>query len=298
MAFDRDGDELRAALRLARLPGVGAARFKALVAREGSARAALAAFRGKGTRGKAALDAGIARAEGWLAAGGRGVSLGQPDYPFLLAELGEPPPFLLVRGEVPALSAPLVAIVGARQIDDDSRLLARDLGALAAGRGLGVVSGGARGTDGAALAGALGAGGLAVAVLGSGVDIDYPPEHAGLFAEIAARGAVASELFPGAPPMRGFFVTRNRILAGLALGVIVVRGAATSGSLATARWARRLGRPVAAMAGGEGGLDGAARGLHAAGAPLLGGLEEAAGWLDSLRPDLPPLPGALRMAAG
>jgi DNA processing protein len=291
MPFDRDGEELRAALRLARLPGVGAARFKELVARAGSARAALAAFEGVGTRPrlKSALAAGLERADAWLAAGGRGVVLGQPDYPSLLAELGEPPPFLLLRGEVGALAAEMVAIVGARQIDEASGQLARRLGALAAARGLGVVSGGARGTDGAALGGALAAGGLAVAVLGSGVDIDYPPEHAALFAGIAAAGAVVSELLPGAPPMRGFFVTRNRILAGLARGVIVVRGSATSGSLATARWARRLGRPVAAMDGGVDGLDGAARLLRAGGAPLLGDLDAADRWLGTLTGSLPAL---------
>jgi DNA processing protein len=278
-----DGDaELRAAIRLARLPGVGAARFKALVEQHGSARAALGVHGGVGARRKAPLVAGIARAEAWIAAGGRGVVLGQPGYPSRLAELGEPPPFLLVRGEVAALSGRLVALVGARRLDEPSIALARALGSLAVARGLGVVSGGARGTDGAALSGALEAGGPAVAVLGSGIDTDYPPEHAALFATIAARGAVASELCPGAPPMRGFFVTRNRILAGLALGVIVVRGTATSGSLATARWARRLGRPVAAMAGGPGGLDGAARVLRAAGAPLLEDLAEAARWLVSL----------------
>ena len=82
--------------------------------------------------------------------------------------------------------------------------------------------------------------------------------------------------------MRGFFVTRNRILAGLALGVLVVRGTATSGSLATARWARRLGRPVAALAGGVGGLDGAARSLRDLGTPILADLHEAASWFSAL----------------
>jgi DNA processing protein len=171
------------------------------------------------------------------------------DYPALLRQSAVAPPELFVRGRLDAEDALAVAIVGARQATpygiETAEWLAGDL----ARRGVTVVSGLARGIDSAAHRGALQAGGRTIAVLGSGVDVVYPPENRRLAVEIVARGALVSELPPGTPPLPYHFPLRNRIIAGLALAVVVVEAAEKSGSLGTARWAADLGREVMAVPG-------------------------------------------------
>jgi DNA processing protein len=170
-------------------------------------------------------------------------------YPRLLAEIHDPPPVLWLRGDPAALAAPAVALVGARAASAAAIETARTLAAALARRGVAVVSGLARGVDSAAHKGALDAGGVTVAVLGSGADRIYPPEHERLARDIAARGAVVSELAPGAPPLPEHFPARNRIISGLARAVVVVQAAERSGSLITARCALEQGRDVMAVPG-------------------------------------------------
>ena len=178
------------------------------------------------------------------------VSRGRPGYPALLRELHDPPPRLYLRG-APAdlLDLPAVAIVGARSCSpygaQVARELARELGAV----GVVVVSGLARGVDGEAHRGALAAGGLTVAVLGCGIDRDYPRAHAQLAGRIAERGAVVSEYPPGVEPSPWRFPARNRIVAGRARATVVVEARERSGALITADFALELGREVFAVPG-------------------------------------------------
>lgn len=176
------------------------------------------------------------------------VPLGHRDYPEVLAVTSEPPPALYIRGELP--DDPGLAIVGSRRSDryglDVSELFARALAAA----GLTIVSGLARGVDTAAHRGALSApGGRTVAVLGCGIDVEYPTASAGLATAIARDGAVVSELPMGTPPLPFHFPLRNRILAALGVGTLVVRATARSGSLITARLALELGREIFAVPG-------------------------------------------------
>lgn len=253
--------ELLAAVRLSRLPGVGAAGFKTLVTTHGSPSAALAAWLAvlpqqrlslpQVSRRKAATGEGLAAAERFLAAGGLGWHWGGAGYPGRLGDVSEPPPVLFGRGLLPV--EPMVAVVGTRRADAVGLALAERLGGALAAAGRAVVSGGAAGIDAAAHRGALAAGGRTVAVLGCGVDVVFPRAHADLFAEIVARGALLSELLPGTPPRPGFFPTRNRIVAGLAEETIVVQAPARSGALLTAEHARRAGRRVRVVAPPEAG---------------------------------------------
>jgi DNA processing protein len=189
---------------------------------------------------------------------------------------------------VEALSAPAVAIVGSRAASHYAKeiasSLAFDLGRL----GLVVVSGMARGVDGAAHQGALEAGARTVAVLGCGVDVVYPVEHKNLAVSIARSGAVSSELPPGTPPLPHHFPLRNRIISGLSRAVVVIEAGEKSGSLITARCALEQGRDVMAVPGSA--LSGRNRGSHALlkdGAKLVEGVDdilEELGWLSS-RPE-------------
>jgi DNA processing protein len=184
-----------------------------------------------------------------LAAGRRrAVVFGDPSYPPRLAAIADPPPLLWINGDVAALAQPTVAIVGSRYATpsslDVARTLARDL----AGFGFVIASGLARGVDEAAHRGALD-GGTTVGVLGCGLDRIYPPEHGPLADVIAASGAIVSELPPHAPPLADHFPRRNRIISGLALGVVVVEASFRSGSLITARCAADQGREVMAVPG-------------------------------------------------
>ena len=171
-----------------------------------------------------------------------------PDYPALLRALASPPR-LWVRGRLAPEDALAVAIVGARRASDYGLVVAERLAFDLAARGVTVVSGLARGIDTAAHRGALAAGGRTVAVLGSGIDVIYPPENRALAEQIADQGALVTQFAPGTPPLAAHFPARNRILAALALGVVVVEASERSGALITAGHAADLGREVFAVPG-------------------------------------------------
>ena len=169
-------------------------------------------------------------------------------YPLALTAL-TPAPELWVRGAVSADDTLAVAIVGARRASTYGLEVAERLASELAARGVTVVSGFARGIDTAAHRGALAAGGRTIAVLGAGIDVIYPPENVALARDVAASGALLTQFPPGTPPLPYNFPTRNRTLAALALGVVVVEAAERSGSLITAGFAGDLGREVFAVPG-------------------------------------------------
>jgi DNA processing protein len=190
----------------------------------------------------------------WLQNGGTDechvFTLGDAAYPPALLESPDPPLLLYVQGRLSALSLPSVAVVGSRrptaQGRDNAHAFARDLAAA----GFAVVSGLALGVDAASHEGALAAGGATVAVVGTGIDRVYPPRHRELAQRIvAAGGALVSEFTPGTPPLASNFPRRNRIIAGLSRGTLVVEAALQSGSLITARLANEAGREVFAIPG-------------------------------------------------
>lgn len=170
-------------------------------------------------------------------------------YPRALREIPDPPGVLFVRGEIRPQDALAVGIVGTRHATPYGLRTAERLGGSLARAGFTVISGLARGIDAAAHRGALAAGGRTLAILGSGVLNIYPPEHAILATEVAARGAVISESPPRAEPLAGSFPQRNRIISGMSLGVIVVEAGDHSGALITARLAMEQGRQVFAVPG-------------------------------------------------
>jgi len=174
---------------------------------------------------------------------------GRPGYPPLLAQLYDPPAELYVRGDLQILDESAVAIVGARSCSPYGRQVARSLARELAGAGLVVVSGLARGIDGEAHRGTLEAGGRTVAVLGCGIDRDYPRSHAELALRIREQGAVVSEYVPGVEPAPWRFPARNRIIAGLCVATVVVEARERSGALITADFALELGREVFAVPG-------------------------------------------------
>lgn len=187
-----------------------------------------------------------------LAAGGfRFLARSDPAFPPLLRAIHDPPPGLFLRGEAEEglLARPAVAVVGARACSAYGRQVARMLGRELAAAGLVVVSGLARGVDGEAHRGALEAGGSTVAVLGCGIDRDYPAAHRALAAEIAATGLVVSEYAPGVVPAPWRFPARNRIVAGLCAATVVVEARERSGALITADLALEEGREVFAVPG-------------------------------------------------
>lgn len=182
-------------------------------------------------------------------------------YPPLLRAIADPPPILWCLGSAEVLTRPAVAIVGSRAASSYALEVAGRLGAELAGRGITVVSGLARGADGAAHRGTLDGGGSTIAVLGSGVDRIYPPEHDALAASICKDGALVSEHGPGVPPLPDHFPLRNRLISGISLGVVIVEANEKSGSLITARYALEHGRDVMAVPGSV--LGGRNRGSHA-----------------------------------
>jgi len=181
-------------------------------------------------------------------------------YPVLLAAISDPPPLLWIRGHVSSFDAPAVAVVGSRAGSAYALAVAERLGGDLASLGVTVVSGLARGVDSAAHRGAI-ASGRSIAVLGSGADVIYPPEHRDLASDIAQVGAIVSELTPGTRPRKVFFPLRNRIISGLCRAVVVVEAGEKSGSLITARCALDQGRDVLAVPGNV--LTGRNRGGHA-----------------------------------
>jgi DNA processing protein len=185
------------------------------------------------------------------AAGFRFVGRSEEHFPPLLRELHDPPPGLFLRGsaEPELLSRPAVAIVGARSCSSYGFQVSRLLGRELAAAGLVVVSGLARGVDGEAHRGALEAGGTTVAVLGCGIDRDYPAAHAQLARGICEGGLLASEYAPGVEPAPWRFPARNRIIAGLAAATVIVEARERSGALITADFALEAGREVFAVPG-------------------------------------------------
>lgn len=171
----------------------------------------------------------------------------EPGFPAELGCIPQPPAALYLHGRLPP--APRVGVVGARDVDRYGLDMARALGSGLAAAGVCVVSGGAGGVDTAALQACLDAGGDPLAVLGTGVDVAYPASNRRLFEAIAARGALLSEYPPGTPGLPHQFAHRNRLISGLADGVVIVRAALHSGSLITARAASRQGRVVMAVPG-------------------------------------------------
>ncbi|PYR80451.1 MAG: DNA-protecting protein DprA [Acidobacteria bacterium] len=182
-------------------------------------------------------------------------------YPPLLHAISDPPPVIWARGSLAALTRPAVAIVGSRAATPYALEVAARLAGELASRGLVIVSGLARGADGAAHRGCLGSGGATIAVLGSGPDVVYPFEHRQLAASICEQGTLISELGPGAPPLPEHFPARNRLISGISLAVVVVEASEKSGSLITARCALEQGRDVMAVPGSI--LSGRNRGSHA-----------------------------------
>jgi len=181
-------------------------------------------------------------------------------YPARLRMIADPPPFLYVKGEIRAEDDKAVAVVGSRSASDYGRKVTRDLSRGLSALGFTVVSGLARGIDGTAHETALRCGGRTIAVLGSGVDRAYPPEHAALYRRISQNGAVVSELPVGTRPMAFNFPPRNRLISGLSLGVVVVEATEKSGSLITAALAVEQGREVFAVPGEVG--SSRSRGAH------------------------------------
>nr|WP_284047577.1 DNA-processing protein DprA [Guyparkeria hydrothermalis] len=178
------------------------------------------------------------------------VARGEPGFPDALNDLPDAPAALFARGRLAALREPQVAMVGSRTPTTGGRQNARAFARHLAGQGLGITSGLALGVDGEAHRGALDTQGTTIAVLGSGIDRLYPPEHAELAEQIvAAGGLILSEWLPGTEPRRGHFPRRNRLISGLASGVLVVEASIQSGSLITARLAGEQGRDVFAIPG-------------------------------------------------
>jgi DNA processing protein len=171
------------------------------------------------------------------------------EYPAQLAAVPSAPETLYVRGRLVADDALAVAIVGSRRATPYGLEVAERLGAALGARGVTVVSGLARGIDSAAHRGALASGGRTIAVLGSGVDVIYPPENRRLAGRIVEAGAVVSQFAPGTRPLPYHFPERNRVIAGLVLAVVVVEAAEKSGALITAGFAAELGREVLAIPG-------------------------------------------------
>ena len=279
-------------LRLIRTENVGPATFRDLINRFGSADAALEALPDLARRGagKSPRIATVAEAEAELDMaerfGARLIAMGEPGYPPLMRRMPQPPPLLAVKGVVETLSLPGVAMVGARNASLSGIKMARMLAGEIGAEGYAIVSGLARGIDAGAHTGSLDTG--TIAVLAGGLDRPYPPENIDLCERIAERGAVISEMPFGWEPRARDFPRRNRLVAGLSLGLIVVEAALRSGSLISARLAGEMGRLVFAVPGSP--LDPRAagsNGLLKDGATLV---TESRDVLDALAPlsSLPP----------
>lgn len=188
--------------------------------------------------------------QAWLAGAGRGLlAWNSPDYPALLRRSASPPPLLFLEGDPALLWHPQVAVVGSRRPSAGGRQRAHRFARCFAEAGWAVTSGLAEGIDAAAHQGALDAGGRTLAVIGTGPDLAYPRRNAGLMAQVAASGLVVSEHPPGTAPVASHFPGRNRLIAGLSLGTLVVEAAQRSGALITARLASEAGREVFALPG-------------------------------------------------
>lgn len=241
-------------LRLIRSENVGPRTFLRLIERFGSAARALAevpALAKRGGRARPIVVCSKAQAEAEMAAAQKlGCTLlasCEPLYPRLLAAIDDAPPVLYARGNVSLLGKSMIAMVGARNASVNGRNLTRRMAAELGRDNLVVVSGLARGIDTAAHEGSMATG--TVAVMAGGLDVVYPPENQRLFDDIVAMGCAVSEMPPGTQPQASHFPRRNRIVSGMALGVVVVEANLKSGSLITARMAADQGREVFAVPG-------------------------------------------------
>lgn len=286
-----DDPERIACLRLIRSENVGPVEFRRLINLFGGAGKALEMLPELARRGgrrrriricsRDAAEAELDAAEG---IGTRPLFTIEPGYPAVLAAVDHPPPMIYVRGRTDLLNVPGIAIVGSRNCSSLGHALARHLAGVIGEAGLVVISGLARGIDGAAHAAALASG--TVAVVAGGIDRVYPPEHGDLHHQIGAQGCLVSEMPPGFKPRGKDFPRRNRVISGMAYGVVIVEAARRSGTLITARFANEQGREVFAVPGHP--LDPRAEGtnrLIKAGATIV---TEAADVLDAIRPLLPP----------
>ena len=273
-------------LRLLRTPGIGPVTFRQLIARFGTPSAALAAVpdlarRGGGNapalRTVADTEREIARVQ---KLGGKFLAIGQGLYPRLLAELEDAPPLLIAKGNLNLLDRQAVAIVGARNASAAACRFARGLAHDLGQHDLVVVSGLARGIDSAAHDGALDTG--TIGVIAGGIDVFYPPENEERQKALYERGLVLAEMPPGTEPRARHFPYRNRIIAGMSSGTVVVEAAPRSGSLITARLAAEAGREVLAVPGSP--LDPRAQGCNQLirdGATLV---QNAADVVEAIRP--------------
>jgi DNA processing protein len=249
---------------MVRTAGIGPVTYRQLIARFGSPTAALAAVPDLARRGGGKVPALWSRdqAEREIAKveklGARFLSLGQGLYPALLAELEDAPPLLIAKGNLTLLDKPAVAIVGARNASAAACRFARGLAHGLGQHGLVVVSGLARGIDAAAHDGAMDSGTIGCAA--GGIDIFYPPENEDRQRRMWEAGLVVSERPPGLEPRARDFPRRNRIIAGISSGTVVVEAAPRSGSLITARLAAEAGREVMAVPGSP--LDPRAQGCN------------------------------------
>ncbi|MEO8453742.1 MAG: DNA-processing protein DprA [Sphingomicrobium sp.] len=273
-------------MRLVRSQGIGPVTFRQLIARFGTAAAALEAVPDLARRGGGAAPKLFSRdqAERELAQvekfGAKYLTIGQGLYPRLLAELEDAPPLLMAKGDLKLLDRMAVAIVGARNASAAACRFARGLACDLGRHDLVVVSGLARGIDSAAHDGALESG--TIAVVAGGIDVFYPPENEQRQKALYERGLVFAEMQPGTEPRARHFPYRNRIIAGIGAGTIVVEAAPRSGSLITARLAAEAGREVMAVPGSP--LDPRAQGCNQLirdGATLV---QSAADVVEELRP--------------
>lgn len=246
--------EVEALLHLRLLPGLSDRSLRELLKRYGSARAVLSAPAAElgevaaAARGDRRVLVQVERAVRLLESGEVELLVeSDPRYPARLLDLCDPPPLLFARGRLELLERPALAIVGSRRPTTYGRDAARALAAGVSGAGVVVVSGMARGIDGEAHGASLDGG--TIGVLGCGIDVVYPREHARLIEEVASRGLLLSEFPPGAAPLRYHFPQRNRLIAALSLGVLVVEASRASGSLITVEHALDLGREVFAVPG-------------------------------------------------
>ena len=244
-------EEAFARIRLLRSPNIGPVSYAMLLARFGTAAEALSALPDLGKKGGRQYRATPAdrierEVDAVRRAGAKYLFHDQSDYPRLLGEMDGAPPILTWRGDMSLASKPCVAMVGARNASAAAVKLAREFAKGLSEAGFTVVSGLARGIDGAAHEGAFP---QTIGVIASGIDIAYPPQHSELQERIAQDGLLLAEQPPGTEPRGSHFPSRNRIIAGLALGTLVVEAAPKSGSLITARLAGEAGREVMAIPG-------------------------------------------------
>jgi DNA processing protein len=251
---------LAAWVRLTLVPGLGGQGLRRLLAEFGlpervigAGRAALARHVGEQLAERILADGDAETVERTLAwatsADHTVITLADEAYPKQLLEIPDPPALLYVRGDLHLLGRPSLAIVGSRNATPQGLANAESFARSFSAAGLTIVSGLALGVDAAAHRGALAGGSSTIAVLGTGIDVLYPPRNADLGEEIARRGALVSEFPLGATPVAASFPRRNRIISGLARGVLVVEAAISSGSLITARAAAEQGRDVFAVPG-------------------------------------------------